>query len=52
MTFGRVLGNHLGAPLMAQRVKNLPTLQETWVCSLGQEDPLEEAMATHSCILA
>ena len=33
-------------------VKNLPTMQETRVQSLGQEDPLEKAMATHSSILA
>ena len=33
-------------------VKNLPTMQETWVRSLGQEDPLEEGMATRSSILA
>ena len=33
-------------------VKNLPTIQETWVRSLGQEDPLEKVMATHSSILA
>ena len=33
-------------------VKNLPAMQETQVCSLGQEDPLEEGMATHSSILA
>ena len=33
-------------------VKNLPTMQETWVLSLGQEDPLEKGMATHSSILA
>ena len=33
-------------------VKNLPAKQETWVQSLGQEDPLEEAMAAHSSILA
>ena len=38
--------------LMAQIVKNLPTRRETWVQSLGQEDPLEEGMATHSSILA
>ena len=37
---------------MAQMVKNLPAIQETWVQSLGQEDPLEEEMATHSSILA
>ena len=33
-------------------VKNLPAMQETWVRSLGQEDSLEERMATHSSILA
>ena len=33
-------------------VKNLPALQETWVQSLGWEDPLEEGMATHSIILS
>ena len=33
-------------------VKTLPTVQETWVQSLGQEDPLEEEVATHSSILA
>ena len=38
--------------LVAQTVKNLPTIQETWVQSLGQEDPLEKEMATHSSILA
>ena len=37
---------------MAQRLKRLPALQETWVRSLGQEDPLEKEMATHSSILA
>ena len=37
---------------MAQTVKNLPARQETWVQSLGQEDPLEKGMATHSSILA
>ena len=38
--------------LVAQMVKCLPTMQETWVQSLGQEDPLEKEMATHSIILA
>ena len=33
-------------------IKNLPTIQETWVPSLGLEDPLEEELATHSIILA
>ena len=37
---------------MTQTVKNLPALPETWVQSLGWEDPLEEGMATHSSILA
>ena len=37
---------------MAQRVKHLPTVWETWVRSLGQEDPLEKEMATHSSTLA
>ena len=37
---------------MAQMVKNLPAKQETWVQSLGQENPLEKGMATHSSILA
>ena len=38
--------------VMAQLVKNLPAMQETRVRSLGQEDPLEKEMATHSSILA
>ena len=37
---------------MAQRLKRLPAMQETWVRSLGREDPLEKEMATHSSILA
>ena len=37
---------------MAQAVKNLPAMQETWVQSLSQEDPLEEEMAIHSSIFA
>ena len=37
---------------MAQTVKRLPTVQETWVRSLGQEDSLEKAMAPHSSTLA
>ena len=40
------------ASLVAQRLKRLPAMQETWVRSLGQEDPLEKEMATHSSILA
>ena len=38
--------------LVAQTVRHLPTMQETWVRSLGWEDPMEEEMATHSSILA
>ena len=37
---------------MAQTVKDLPAMPESWVRSLGQEDPLEEGMATHTSILA
>ena len=37
---------------MAQTLKRLPAMWETWVQSLGQEDPLEKEMATHSSILA
>ena len=37
---------------MAQVVKSLPEMQETWVLSLGLEDPLEKGIATHSGILA
>ena len=39
------------ASLVAQKVTNLPAMQETWVQSLGRKDPLEEQMATHSSIL-
>ena len=38
--------------LVAQRLKRLPAMWETWVQSLGQKDPLEKVMATHSSILA
>ena len=38
--------------LVTQSVKNLPAVQETWVLSLGWEDPLEKEMATHSSIFA
>ena len=40
------------ASLVAQRLKRLPLIRETWVRSLGWEDPLEKEMATHSSILA
>ena len=56
---GRSPGEGIGYPLqyswtslLAQRGKNLPSMRETWVQSLGWEDPLEEDMATHSSILA
>ena len=40
------------ATLVVQRLKHLPAMWETWVRSLGQEDPLEKEMATHASILA
>ena len=43
---------HTYVSLVAQIVKNLPAMQETWVQSLGWEDPLEECLATHSSIRA
>ena len=45
----KILLSH--APLVAQMIKCLPAMQETWVRSLGQEDPLEKEMATHSSTL-
>ena len=42
---------YLWASQVAQKVKNLPAVQESWVWLLGQEDPLEKEMATHSSIL-
>ena len=57
--WGRSPGEGTGYPfqyswasLVTQMVKNQPAMWETWVRSLGQEDPLEEGMATHSNILA
>ena len=41
-----------GLPWLAQMVKNLTTMRETWVQFLGWENPLEKEMATHSSILA
>ena len=56
---GRSAGEVIGYPLqyswtylVTQLVKNLPAMQETWVWSLGWEDPLKKTMATHSSILA
>ena len=44
--------SHLWVFLVAQVVKNLPARQETWVQSLGWEDPRKEGLATHASILA
>ena len=41
-----------GTSLVAHMVKHLPAMQETWVRSLGREDPLEKEVATHTSILA
>ena len=49
---GPLLSVEVPASLIAQLVKNQPSMQEIWVPSLGQEDPLEKEMATHSSILA
>ena len=54
---GRSAGEGIGythswASLVAQLVKNLPAMQETWVQTLGWEDPLEKGKVTHSSILA
>ena len=45
------MADSLVASLVAQMVKNLPAMQETWVQSLGREDPLEKGVATRSSIL-
>ena len=47
-----ILSVQFGASLVAQLVKNLPAMWETWVRSLDWEDPLEKGKATHSSILA
>ena len=59
LELGRVPGEGISYPLqyswaslVAQMVNNLPAMQETWVWSLGWEDPLEKEKATHSSILA
>ena len=56
---GRSAGEGTGYPLqdswaslVAQLIKNPPAMRETWVRSLGQEDPLEKGKATHSSMLA
>ena len=50
--FSETVFLYLRASLVVQRLKHLPAMWETWVRSLGQEDPLEKEMATHSSILA
>ena len=56
MTYLNIYFEHncalIWASLVAQRVKRLPIVRETWVQSLGWEDPLEKEMATHSSTLA
>ena len=52
MNIGTVFIALTRASLAAQMVKRLPAMQETWVRSLGLEDPLEKEMATHPSILA
>ena len=56
---GKFTGEGIGYPLqysraslVAQLVKNLPAMRETWVQSLGWEDPLEKGKTTHSSVLA
>ena len=52
MSVNTLLSGDIGASLVAQLVKNPPIMWETWVPSLGWEDPLEKGKATHSSILA
>ena len=52
MGFFSLNNRYTGAFWVAEMVKNLSAMQETWVWSLGQEDPLEEGITTHSSILA
>ena len=51
-TFLRTFNTQFLASQVAQRLKHLPAMRETWVRSLGQEDTLEKGMATHSSTLA
>ena len=51
LNFPGLLGAVIWASLVAQTVKHLPAMRQTWVWSLGWEDPLEKEMATHSSIL-
>ena len=51
MNENQIVIKKVGASLVAQLVKNVPAMWETWVPSLGWEDPLEKGKATHSSIL-
>ena len=50
-TLSKLLSTLFWASLVALMLKNLPAMQETWLLSLGQKDPLEEGMAAYSSIL-
>ena len=52
LEWGAIAFSSIGASLVAQVVKNLPAMQETWVRSLGWEDPLEKEMSIHSSTIA
>ena len=51
MQFSKHIASKIRTELMAQKLKSLLAMRETWVCSLGREDPLEKEMATHSSVL-
>ena len=51
MNENQIVIKKVGASLVAQLVKNVPAMWETWVPSLGWEDPMEKGKATHSSIL-
>ena len=50
--FSNLMESYIPTSLVAERLKHLPAMQETWVRSLGWEDPLEKGKATHASILA
>ena len=52
MIYESIIIIHIGASLVAQRLKCLPPIRETWVQSLGQEDPLEREVVARSNVLA
>ena len=51
MQFSKRIASKIRTELMAQKLKSLLAMRETWVCSLGRKDPLEKEMATHSSAL-